>query len=448
MNSLRFRLFFAMFVTVCVFPLCVCGQADLTSEQLVLLMKASREQYNTVTAKMKARSYQYIDGKADPILRSTREIISRWTKNSSFSRVVETQYPEVKPHKDYPLTTIYTHVITPKWSKRLIEADGRKPRGHVKPGRAFEQELPFYTVYTAMWGLCMRRLEEINLREATVTRDEKNNCYILTSKIGNSPQGPSCRLQVDPTKGYIPVVQEPLKPDGTPMNRYECSDFRQTAAGLWVPYRYSWLDPKVSYGAVYEVEELTGNEPIPENLLDFDFPKGTIVSDERIGSRYIVGTATAREDTTVDPCSQAQQTEAVTVTAPATDDELRSAAAKAKELIKAQSGTDKPSPAIEVSPKIVLVTPDKYEYKLSVKSDDGSKPVLLNHKFESDRLQLLSIENQIDDKKQLTIEVSRQQAYTGFAKGVLVLQFAGKTDADRITFVSGPLLDTLQKSKI
>ncbi|MCD6296567.1 MAG: hypothetical protein J7M30_05385, partial [Deltaproteobacteria bacterium] len=292
MNDPQFRLFFGIFIISCVVPLGAYAQTDLTPEQLVLLMKASREQYNGISAKMKATSYQYdADNKAEPKIKSTREIISRWTKDKSFSQTIQTKYREGTLPKDYPPTTIYTCVITSKWSKRLVEVpDGRRPRGYIMPGRAFEQELPFYTVYTALWGLCGYPWEKMNLDEATITRDEETSLYIMKVKIGDSPKGPFLRLYVDTSKGYIPIKQEPLKHDGTLMIRYECSDFHQRN-GLWIPYRYSWFDPKVNFGAVYEVQEVAVNQPIPSNLLDFEFPEGTIVSDDRIGSTYTVGKA-------------------------------------------------------------------------------------------------------------------------------------------------------------
>ena len=306
------------------------------------------------------------------------------------------------------------------------------------PGRAFEQELPFYTVYTALWGLCGYPWEKMNLDEATITRDEETSLYIMKVKIGDSPKGPFLRLYVDTSKGYIPIKQEPLKHDGTLMIRYECSDFHQRN-GLWIPYRYSWFDPKVNFGAVYEVQEVAVNQPIPSNLLDFEFPEGTIVSDDRIGSTYTVGKASTGQATVVDPCSQSSQSGAVTVTAPATDDQLRAAAVKAKELLEAHSATEKPSPVIEVSPGIVLVTVDESEYKLSVKKYDGTKPVLLDYDFESTELELSSFKNLIDSEDQVIVNINRVQSHTGFASGTLLLQYAGEDKPTKVTFVSAPL---------
>jgi hypothetical protein len=175
---------------------------NLTPERHVLLMKASSEQYNTISLKMKATSYQYdADNKTNPKVKSTRKIISRWTRTRSFSRTIETSYPDTIPHPDYSPIDIMTFAITPKWSKRLSEApDGRTPRGHVEPGRLLEAEQPFYNIYVAMWDLYGWSWKEINFNETTVTKDEKNNYYIMKAKMGESPKGPFVQLYIDPAK--------------------------------------------------------------------------------------------------------------------------------------------------------------------------------------------------------------------------------------------------------
>lgn len=434
--SLRFLL---IVTVVIVSPIIAFADANLTPEQLVLLMEASREQYNTISAKMKALSYQYDpNNKAEPKLKMTRNIVSRWTREKSFSRTVRTSYPDTIPHKDYTPTIISTYAITPKWSKKLVEApDNRTPRGYIKPGRSLEEDQPFYTIYTAMWDIFSWPREQMNLHKATITRDEKNNYYVVKLKMGSSQKGPMNVLWIDASKSFIPVKGEFLKHDGTLLTRSECSDFRQTENGLWIPYRYSWFDPRANYGAVYEVEKAVVNQPIPDNLLDFTFPTGTIVHDDICSMQYIIGDVIPSQDTVVDPCSQTVTN--IAVTARAKEEDLLASASKAKELLHAHAITATPSPTVEVSPKIVLVTPDKYEYKLSVKKCYGTKPVLLDYEFESTELKLSLFKNLINTEDQLIANINRVQSHTGFASGTLLLQYAGEDKSTKVTFVSAPL---------
>ena len=438
MNTILSLRFVVIVTVVGVIPITVFADVDITPEQLVLLMKASSEQYNTITAKMKAMTYQYgDDNKVDPKLRMTRDIVSRWTRKKSFSRTVQTSYPDKISHKDYTPTTIITYTITPKHSKRLTEAsDNRTPRGYVT-GMSLEKDQPFYTIYAAMWGFFGWPWDKMNLDEATVTRDEKNNYYIMKVKMGSSTKGPWITLYIDPSKSFIPVKKEFLKHDGTVLLTYQCSDFRQVANGLWIPYGYFWFGPKGNYGAVYEVEQVTVNKPIPDNLLDFAFPSGTIIHEERYNLRYTIDDVTQPQDPIADPCSET--TTNIAVTAPAKEEDLVAAASKAKELLHTHAIKTIVSPAIEVWPGTVLVTVDKSEYKLSVKKYGGTKPVLLDYDFQSTELELSSFKNLISTEDQMIAKINRVQSHTGFAKGTLLLKYEGEEKPVKVTFVSAPL---------
>jgi hypothetical protein len=435
MDSLLLRVF-TVIAASAIAPAATFAHENLTPEQLISLMKASCEQYNTISAKIKGTVYEQVADNVEPKIRIASETISRWTRARRFNKNVDTQYPDVVPGRDWSPTIIRTYVITPQWSKRLHEVpDNRSPRGIIMAGTALEQEDTAYTVYTAMWDLCGWPWDKINLETATIVHDQKNNLYIMKVKLGSSQKGPWDILYVDPSKGYIPVKKEFLKHDGTLMTRYECSDLR-LVNGLWVPYRYSWFNPGVNYGGVFEVQELTINEPIPVNLLDFEFPEGTIVDDQRIGSSYTVksvpGTAaTAPPEGAAVPLQS-------TMT-PATDEQLATAAAKAKELLKAASG-GQPAAAIEVSPQFVMVTPDKLEYTLSVKAgtDPDAVGKLGSWTFEPEGLVLGSLTNLIADRGQLLANVTRQPGHTAFAKGTLRLQFTMRPQPIEVIFVSPP----------
>ncbi|MHC4477787.1 MAG: hypothetical protein ACYTEL_19255 [Planctomycetota bacterium] len=292
MNFSRLLTLFAVLL-VHALGLCEAANEVLTADQLVMLMKASREQYRTIQATMKAT----LRGPADPNgsrkLLISKEIISRWTQDRSYSKTVRTDHvPKVDdPH--YSPTVINTWAITGKWSKELRERpDGKSPRGHVwSPGSQAANNELFYTPHAAMWEMCGWPWDQMQLNQTTVSWDQTSNRYIMKVKMGDSPKGPSIRLHIDPAKGYIPVLKEfGLLDDGTAAEIYECSQFRQVS-GLWVPYRYSWTDTRVNRQGDYRVEELKVNEKIPEEQLDFALPKGTIVYDEIANLRYTVDDA-------------------------------------------------------------------------------------------------------------------------------------------------------------
>lgn len=443
MNSSILSRLLVSILVACVIPMVTFADPNLTPEQLVLLMKASRERYNTFDEKIKVANYQETDNKTKATL--TLDIISRWTKNKQFSRIIRTEYLlDETPHEGYTPTIIKTYIIAKESSKRLIEApDNRSPRGYVAPGMSLEleQDQGFYGTYGAMWNLFSAPWEKMNLNESTSSFDNTSKCYILNVPMGAYPKAPLFILYIDPSKDYIPVKKEYVKKyDGTVIAILECSDFRQTESGLWIPYRYSWSDPRKSLKIVYKVEQVKVNETIADSLFDFTFPAGTIVYDERYNLRYTVGETRQAQQPIVDPCSLTST--GVIATSPAKDEELLASASKAKELLQAHAGVVEALPSIEVSPAIVLVIANRYEYSLSVIRPDGTKPQLLSYGFESDTLEFLSLKDLIQDKSQLIINIKRLQSHTGFASGTLLLQFEKEKEPVKVTFVSAPLPNT------
>lgn len=419
-----------------IFILCIAiapslfAEDKLTVDQLIELMKASSNQYTSISAKMKATSYQKKDEDSQPKILMVRQITSRWSKDRRYWQIEETRYGNDAINKLEERKTVTTYAVRPQWTKRLTEQPGRIPRGTVRPGGVRNEDQTFYTIYWAMWDNCELLWGDTKLHnhKVSINYDEPNDIYILEIQRG-SDKGPVFKFYVDPSKDFIPSKGEFLTNYGL-SRRFQCEEFRRIN-NVWIPYQYSWFDPRENYRVVYQVEKVTVNEPIADNLLDFDFPEGTIVSDKRIGSRYTISKATAPQGTT-DGLS-------ITSTAPATDDELRAAAVKAKELLETHAVKEVASPAIEVLPGIVLVTAGKSEYNISVKSLDDKKPELASYTFESDGLVLASLKDLISDQEKVVVSINRLQSHTGFAKGVLWLQFVEENEALKITFVSAPL---------
>jgi len=436
----KFVLFSAILNLLCIIPGSLVAQEELSPEQLFLLMKASSEQYDTFEAKIKSTIYQKIDGKVKTTL--TEDIISRWTREKRFSKTISTTHLDETPTgPDYTPIIRTTCAITGHWRKRLIQAeDNRTPRGYVESGMFLKDPQECYTIYDAMWDLFAAPWDRIDIVKATATFNKDENNYVLNFKIRDVPKSHLFRLYIDPSRGFIPVKREYVKDDGTVMAKAECSDLRQTKGGLWIPYKYSWIAPRSKITNSSEVEEVKVNEPIADNLLDFAFPKGTIVHDEMRGLKY---TVEGVDEGPADKAQAASETATdVTLTARVKEEHLRAAASKAEQMLETLTAEQAVPPAIQVWPTIVLVTNDKYEYKLSLAKSDGTKPVLLNYEFESGSLELSSLKNLIDDQNQLVLSINRKQSHSRFASGTLLLQLKGHDEVIKVTFVSPPLQDT------
>lgn len=441
MHRLRFPYLFITAIFGLAFSAVASAETNLTPDQLALLMKASRERYRSFDAKIKATDYRYDDEMTSRQLIGVEQITWRWSKERNKSFLRRAWNPTIADAR-LMKKGIRTSALTPQWTKKLTEYpdSNRPPRGQilVRKTPRTRKVSEFLDPYEALWSIFGWSWDKVDF--SSVSREKNTNYYVLNCYLASKgPKGAKVTLYIDPSKNFVPVKREICKSDGTVVIKERCELLTQAADGLYVPSLYYsfWANYNEEY--VFEVQNVVVNETIPDNLLDFEFPEGTIVRDDRIGSTYTIGKASTGQSTVVDPCSQSGQSGAVTVTAAATDDQLRAAAVKAKELLEAHSATEKPSPVIEVSPTVVLVTADKSEYKLSIKKYDGTKPVLLNYEFESSELELSSFKNLINTEDQVIANINRVQSHTGFASGTLLLQYAGEDRSTKVTFVSAPL---------
>jgi hypothetical protein len=259
-----------------------------TPEDLFLLMDASMQRYETMTAEISGTSYDGRDQNGKRRVQRTQQILSRWAQGRSLSRTTES-YVE-RPHPTYPESTVTTMVITPKWNKELREAsDGRISRGFIRSGATYESE--FITPIAAMWDISGSGVpldkQEIDLKGARVEKDEATGHFLLTYRLGSHKNAARYVLHIDPNKGFVPVVKEFQTHDGRLLQRHECV-LEKTPDGLWIPTEYSWRDPRVDYSTVYKVNKVEVNTEIPPHLLDFAFPSGTLVEDEITNLRYQV----------------------------------------------------------------------------------------------------------------------------------------------------------------
>jgi len=269
-------------------------ESQYSLEQLISLMEASMQRYETVTTEMEAVSYKGVDSNGNPKLQRKRQIISRWTKTKSYSKTVE-QYADLLPNR--PEETIKTVVIAQEWHKFLDEAsDDRTPRGHIKQGHS--QELAFYPPTAALWDIFCQipwNKDKLNLDEATVEKDPVSGLLVLKCRLGFQPKSANVILYIDPDKDFIPVIKEFRGYDGELFQRYE-SVLQKSDSGLWIPKEYSFHDPRMKYTTKFNVKKIIINTPIPEEMLDFTFPSGTFVVDEVASLRYQVDDSEVYEE--------------------------------------------------------------------------------------------------------------------------------------------------------
>jgi len=425
-------------LTVVVFSQTVAGslsaRVNLAPDQIALLMRASSERYTSFDAKIKVTGYRYDREMAGRQMIGVEEITWRWTRQGD-KLFCRRDWNPIGDDPNLMKRGIYTTALTAKWIKKLAEFPGSNSPAR---GEILVEKVPrtakvgeFLDPYEAMWSIFGWSWDKVDFH--SVSLEEDGSYYVLNCYLASKgPKGAKVTLYIDPSKGFIPAKREICKSDGTVMIREWCDKFIQTTGGLYVPWRYHSFYAPYNEESVFEIQAIAVNEPIADDLFDFDFPGGTIVRDERIGSIYKVGKVTHAEVARdVLPVSG---TEAL-----AADDELRSAAAKAKELLKAEAAKGAAPVSIEIWPEIVLLERDKTGYSLSVKRSDGIKPVLADYQFASDQLELSLLEDLIDDQDKLVITVTRRASCTGFVKGTLMLYWRDDKKPSKVLFVGPPL---------
>jgi len=419
------------------------GNCDLTAEQVVLLMKASAEQYQTIDTKMAYEAYTRTEPNKNLEKTVNSNIVLRWSRDKIFARISDrVTYSDSKSY----LHGTNTYSISSLRSKKLVEEPNlTRRRAVIVPGRGLENNIPAIGVYDFMWGYVLHYFDfwKDNPSAITLQFDADKGLYVLSSPPKGEPSGQHLlKFYIDPKKDFIPASQVIFKPDLSMGMVRDLNDLRQTENGFWIPYKYS--SRTVNTKALYTAEQITVNEQMPDSLFDFEFPEGTIVTDDRIGAKYKITKVAAGSESSaaVYPDRQGSTEPNSTIQLPpvATDHQLQQASDKAWELVISNSAAGKQAVKLEVFPRYVFVKPDKSEYCLAVRAVNGTTPQLLDFSFESDKMNLASLENQISEKSRLIVNVQRQQEEKGFQKAILSLRFADeKID---VVFVSPPVGDT------
>lgn len=265
--------------------------SELAPEELLLLMDASCQKYRTLSAEL--HSVYYVgeeDTAGNRGVMQEQDILFHWTESRSFSETHET-YVQRTP--DMPEAMLTKRVVTGKWTKTLKiglaggNPQGR-PRGYIDAGRD-PAEL-FTSPICALWditrsGLPMDRTN-IDLGRASITKEEGTGLIMLTFPLGSHETAAWTVLHIDPNRSFIPIVNEFRASDGRLLQKMTIDELQRNSEGLWVPLRYHWEDPNAQFLVRHEVGKIEVNKPLSAELLDFAFPKGTIVVDKVASLRY------------------------------------------------------------------------------------------------------------------------------------------------------------------
>lgn len=255
-------------------------------KKLISQIQASSKRYNSYNAETHINAFRPRKDTNEPELVYSKKVVWRSTSDKSFCKIDSIDYEQIEQSAP-PTKTTTTYLTTPQYSKKLVESDNTKPRGEVAPPNQLENNHCLTMPRDAMWDFCTWPLDKADTNASSVSFDSKTNTYILKLKMGSTNNSPFIKLYVDPSKGYLPTRKQLLKHDSTLVMDFKNHDFKQLKDSLWVPLKYTWLDPRDNFKTIYEVKKIAINETIPDNLFELTFPKGTIVTNNIANKKYI-----------------------------------------------------------------------------------------------------------------------------------------------------------------
>ena len=409
----------------------VFAQGELQKGQLLKVMEASRARYVTMAASLSFQAYQLDENLVKTNLLSEMEI--EWERIPGKVYVEE----DVSLYDGKKTGQKTQYVFGPSSEKRVISEQG-ETTGEIAPPRGLIGG-SYQSLYREMWELPAYGWERLYERvdAAFLTYEKASKCYVYEFQIYDSPdRSPWLRLWIDPQKEYIPVIQEILFPDKQVFIRESCLNFRKVN-GLWVPMKYTSMEFKRRILREFTVKTVEVNPLLDSKRMDFEFPGGTIVEDRLRGVRYKVQDkpGPAAQPKTMD--SGNPNVVHAAMPPSATDEELDTAVQKAKEILQAQAA---PSTPVQPSAEYVWILPGKQEYILPVDPALQTDSALPEHSFYSDSLTLAGFQNDIAAAGEIRITVNRPQSETGYAEGILDLNF-GQQKME-VYLIAPPISDT------
>jgi hypothetical protein len=131
--------------------------------------------------------------------------------------------------------------------------------------------------------------EKTRLLEWVVPREDYAVLSSYNPVLSDQGTATLLRIYVIPKMGYVVRRLDYCTPEGEMANRYESSDFREVAKGIYFPWNHYYVrnfrdfgNRKGYYSDLLRVIALTGvNKPLPKSAFDIALPAGTEVSDYR-----------------------------------------------------------------------------------------------------------------------------------------------------------------------
>ncbi len=306
------------------FPYIAMAQADLTKEQLIRLMEASKGRYVSIAAFIIYRDYSLSENltKLEQVTEQT--CLEEKTSDYLYLEVNTSLFSGRKMDEK----TLY--YLSPDYEKKVVITPDSQI-GMLSPSsRPLE---PFYNLHRALWGLVAYPWEELweQMGKATLSFDKDKHVYVYEYPIHNEQNSPWLRIFVAPDKEFVPVMLEVLFADKRLYLRQENQNFTKVN-GLWVPLLYTFTEFKRLIMSEYTVEHVEVNGPLDSQARDFKFPEGLWVEDRIRGVEYRVPSKKSplesSEQKTTGDCQK------VCLPPPATDEQLAEAAAKAQTLLE------------------------------------------------------------------------------------------------------------------
>lgn len=416
-------------------------QADITPQQLVSMMRASRARYISMEAAMDIKGFYPTQEKL--VLMYSQEAIYRTDGTTVYAEYITKAFSETG--------TLQQHfkevaVVTPRsktyYHEDLIETKHRRGRIDKNEDNQIGGWFSITPDVVLWYDLTIAGAEDKRMAfvrdhpdKTDLSFDAKTSTYSLEIPAGPEPNAPLFRYTIDPSRGYMPVVYEWLNWDKTRIQKYARGDYRQIN-GLWAPFRFWIYDSNNTLATEVTVRSLSLNQPVSADTLNFEFPEGTWVSDRILGVDYRIRNTDPNQ-----PSSANTRDSAVGKLAPpAADREMAQNAQKAQELIAREKQTAAAAAAaiapVEVSPCYVWVLPDKKEYTLRVKSPARQIPVLTDYAFEGNGLILHSCDKTSLASGKITLTLERPRTLTDYADGILTLTFSDQCVV--IHFIAAP----------
>jgi hypothetical protein len=423
--------------TVMGFACPLFAEETLSAEQLVALLRASATRYHSIEATMEGRGFQYASSAKDnPVEKYYIEMDYRRSADRIFAQVLST-YDRNTP-QSRSLRTTYG----------VANSVGRLLREEPVGATWFHAQImskkdllgqlsytPDMLIKDRVFDGGERTISQ--MCRGSVTRDPSSSCWILDFPlVADNPKSPQHRITLDPEKDFFPIRQEIRLADQKVILIDECSGFRKFE-GLWFPMSFSWMDPQSCFGGRYEYKSVAINEPISPDRLQVEFPPNAAVDDMIHGVEYKIGANRVSGGSQTAAPSDAVPHPGPILAAPAGDDDLAKAAARADEMLKKPKVASKTPIRIDLAPDFVWVLPGKNQYTLELASDSKTRPALSGKSISKSPLILGQVEDQVSASGKLIVTLERPEGHKAFADAVLTLDFAGTKVP--IHFVAAPL---------